>query len=119
MMYVSICLIFTVAIIYMLAESVESQLKNVLARVTTKRNSSNIVSFQSKRPKVQYVSTKTPNLDICGTRHKDVRRLRSQMILCDNCDQWHHYVCVDVMAKSAEDIDFVCPYKCTSTTSEL
>ena len=53
------------------------------------------------------------NLDLCGTCHKDVRRLRRQMIQCDKCDQWHHYVCVRVSAKSAEDIRFVCPLKCT------
>lgn len=98
-----------------LAGSVEAQLKKALTIAVSvqanrmKRKADNLDDSASPPEKLQRV---THEKSLCGSCHKDVARLRKQMIQCDDCDQWHHYVCVGVRASNAELVDFVCPGKC-------
>ena len=45
----------------------------------------------------------------CGKCNKYVRRLEQEMVQCDHCDQWYHYICVGLTAKQAQSMAFVCP----------
>ena len=74
-----------------------------------KRKADNLDDIASPPEKLQRV---TDDKSLCGSCHRDVARLHKQMIQCDDCDQWHHYVCVGVRASDAEFVYFVCPGKC-------
>ena len=50
--------------------------------------------------------------DLCGVCGKDIQQLSEAMIQCDYCNQWFHYICVNVSAADAETIEFVCPTGC-------
>ena len=88
-----------------LAGSVEAQLKKALT-IAVKKRKTNHLGPPAKFQRL------TQCHDICGSCHRDISRLCKQMIQCDDCDQWYHYVCVGVRASDAEFIDFVCPGKC-------
>ena len=74
-----------------------------------KRKADNLDDSASPPEKLQRVAD---DKSLCGSCHKDAARLCKQMIQCDDCDQWHHYICVGVRASDAKFIDFVCLGKC-------
>ena len=47
------------------------------------------------------------NKNICNVCNKKVKRLAKQMVACDNCSQWYHYVCVGVTEEEAEAMDLM------------
>ena len=47
--------------------------------------------------------TKTLVYSVCK---KKVRKLSKQMVACDDCMQWYHYVCVGVTDEEAQAMDF-------------
>ena len=53
--------------------------------------------------------TKTLVYSVCK---KKVRKLSKQMVACDDCMQWYHYVCVGVTDEEAQAMDFKCPGGC-------
>ena len=59
-----------------------------------KRKADNLDDNASPPEKLQRV---TDDKSLCGSCHNDVARLCCYtMIQCDDCDQWHHYVCVGI-----------------------
>ena len=45
----------------------------------------------------------------CGKCQKKIQRLSQEMVQCDHCDQWYHYICVGITAEQAQSMAFVCP----------
>ena len=52
---------------------------------------------------------KKVNKNVCGGCHKYIKKLRNDMVQCDACNQWWHFLCAEVQPEKAEDIDFLCP----------
>lgn len=52
--------------------------------------------------------------NVCGKCKKRNRALARQMVCCDCCGQWFHFVCVGIRTQEeAENLDtFVCPMSC-------